>query len=42
VVHRINFAHDRVKPSLSLDASTGIEFWKKDPRALRLAANIET
>jgi hypothetical protein len=41
VVDRVNFAHDRVKPSLSLDASTGIELWKKDTRALRLAANIE-
>jgi hypothetical protein len=41
VVNRANFAHDRVKPSLSLDASTGIELWKKDTRTLRLAANIE-
>jgi outer membrane receptor for Fe3+-dicitrate len=41
VVNRVNFAHDRVRPSLSLDASTGIDLWKKDARALRLAANIE-
>jgi len=41
VVNRVNFAHDRVQPSLSLDASTGIDLWKKDTRALRLAANIE-
>src|SRR5438552_1017678 len=41
VVNRVNFAHDRVKPSLSLDVSTGIELWKKDTRSLRLAANIE-
>ena len=41
VVDRVNFAHDRVKPSLSLDASTGIDLWKKDNRALRLAANVE-
>jgi hypothetical protein len=39
VVNRVNFAHNRVQ--LSLDASTGIDLWKKDARALRLAANIE-
>jgi outer membrane receptor for Fe3+-dicitrate len=41
VVDRVNFVRGRVKPSLSLDASTGIEVWKKDTRVLHLAANIE-
>ncbi len=41
VVNRVNFAHDRVQPSLSLDVSTGIDVWENGTRALRLAANIE-
>jgi hypothetical protein len=40
VVQRINFDRGRVRPSFSLDASAGVEFWKHEKRSLRLQADI--
>jgi len=36
VIDRVNFYRDRVRPSLSLDASVGADIWKKDTLAMRL------
>ena len=36
VIDRVNFNRDRVKPSLSLDASVGADIWKKDNVAMRM------
>jgi hypothetical protein len=41
VVDRINFADGRTKPTLSLDASTGLDLYKKEKRSLRLQADFE-
>jgi hypothetical protein len=35
VINRVNFARDRVRPSLSVDASVGADVWKKDNVAVR-------
>jgi hypothetical protein len=36
VIDRVNFYRDRVRPSLSVDASVGADIWKKDNVALRM------
>jgi hypothetical protein len=41
VVDRVNFDRDRVKPSLSIDASIGVEMWRRDNFRLRLQADAE-
>jgi hypothetical protein len=41
VVDRINFADGRTKPTLSIDASTGLDLYKKEKRSLRLQADFE-
>jgi hypothetical protein len=41
VVHRVDFARGRVKPSFSLDASAGIDLWRHDQIAARLQADAQ-
>jgi outer membrane cobalamin receptor len=41
IYNRINFARDRVRPSLSLDASVGADIWKQDKRSVRLQADLQ-
>jgi hypothetical protein len=41
IVNRINFDRGRVKPSLSVDASAGIDLWKRDNLNMRLQADVE-
>jgi hypothetical protein len=41
VVDRIDFNNGRVKPSLSVDASAGVDLYKKEKRSLRLQAAAE-
>ena len=41
VVDRINFADGRTKPTLSIDASAGLDLYKKEKRSLRLQADFE-
>ena len=36
VVDRVNFLRDRVRPSLSVDASIGADLWRRDNVALRM------
>jgi len=36
VIDRVNFYRDRVRPSLSMDASVGADVWKKDNVAIRM------
>ena len=36
VIDRVNFYRDRVRPSLSVDASVGADIWKKDNVAVRM------
>jgi outer membrane cobalamin receptor len=40
ILNRINLFRGRVRPSLALDASAGVDLWKKDTRALRFQADI--
>ncbi len=41
IVNRVDFARGRVKPSLSFDASAGIDLWKHDSVNMRLQADVE-
>ena len=41
IVNRVDFAHGRVKPSLSLDASAGAEIWRHDRLNMRMQADLE-
>ena len=41
VADRLNFADGRIKPTLSLDISAGIDLYKKETRSLRLQADAE-
>jgi outer membrane cobalamin receptor len=41
IVNRVNFALGRVRPSFSLDASTGADLWKKDKLSLRVQADVQ-
>ena len=40
VVNRVNFTDQRVKPSLSVDASMGVDLWKHDQIATRFQADV--
>jgi outer membrane receptor for Fe3+-dicitrate len=40
VVDRVNLAHGRVRPSLSIDASVGVEIWEHDNVNLRFQAGV--
>jgi outer membrane receptor for Fe3+-dicitrate len=41
IVDRVDFARGRVKPSLSIDASAGVDLWKHDQVATRLQADVQ-
>jgi outer membrane cobalamin receptor len=41
IVDRVDLAAGRVKPSLSIDASAGIDLWKHDSWNMRLQADVE-
>ena len=41
IVERVDFARGRVKPSLSVNASAGVDFWKRDRMAVRLQADLQ-
>jgi len=41
IVSRVNFERGRVRPSFSLDASTGADLWKKDKLSMRLQADVQ-
>ena len=41
VLNRINFADGRLKPTFSIDASAGVELYKKETRSLRLQADAQ-
>jgi outer membrane receptor for Fe3+-dicitrate len=41
MVNRINFADGRTKSTLSIDASSGLDLYKKEKRSLRLQADVE-
>jgi outer membrane cobalamin receptor len=41
IVDRVDFARGRVKPSLSVDASVGLDLWKHDSVNVRLHADVE-
>jgi len=41
IVDRVDLAHGRVKSSLSIDASAGIDLWKHDTLNMRLQADVE-
>ena len=41
MVNRVNFADGRIRPTLSIDISAGLELYKKETRSLRLQADIE-
>ena len=40
VVDRVDFARQRVKPSLSIDASGGVDLWQHDRMSMRLQADV--
>ena len=40
VVRRVNFERGRVRPSFSLDASVGVELWKRDKHSLRVQGDV--
>jgi hypothetical protein len=41
IVNRVDFARGRVKPSLSIDATAGVDLWKHDQVATRLQADVQ-
>jgi hypothetical protein len=41
VVDRINFNRGRIKPTLSVDLTAGLELYKREKRSLRLQADVE-
>ena len=40
-MNRINFADGRIRPTLSVDISSGADLYKKEARSLRLQADAE-
>ena len=40
ILDRVNFDRGRVRPSFSLDASAGVEVWRREKRSLRLQADV--
>ncbi len=41
IVNRVDFARGRVKPSLSVDASAGLDLWKHDQITTRFQADVQ-
>jgi TonB-dependent Receptor Plug Domain len=41
IVDRVDFAHGRVKPSLSMGASAGVDLWKHDQITTRLQGEVQ-
>jgi outer membrane cobalamin receptor len=41
IVDRVNFARQRVRPSLSIDASAGVDLWQHDQIATRFQADVQ-
>jgi len=41
IVERVDFARGRVKPSLSIDISAGVDVWKHDRFATQLQADVQ-
>ena len=41
IVDRVNFARGRVRPSLAVDASAGVEIWKHDKVNVKMQADAE-
>jgi hypothetical protein len=41
IVNRVNFTRGRVKPSLAIDASAGVELWKHDNVNMKMQADVE-
>jgi TonB dependent receptor/TonB-dependent Receptor Plug Domain len=41
IVDRVDFGRQRVKPSLSIDVSTGVDLWKHDQMAMGLQADVQ-
>ena len=41
IVDRVDFARQRVKPSLSIDASAGVDLWKHYQKSARLQADVQ-
>jgi hypothetical protein len=41
IVNRVDFARGRLKPSLSIDATAGVDLWKHDQRSTRLQADVQ-
>jgi len=41
IVDRVDFARGRVKPSLSMDVSAGVDLWKHDQMAVRLQGDVQ-
>jgi TonB dependent receptor/TonB-dependent Receptor Plug Domain len=41
IVDRVDFGRQRVKPSLSIDASAGFDLWKHDQIAVRLQGDVQ-
>ncbi|HEY3929981.1 MAG TPA: TonB-dependent receptor [Candidatus Koribacter sp.] len=41
LVDRVDFARGRVKPNFSVDASVGVEVWKREKKAVRVQADVE-
>ena len=40
VAERINFSRGRVRPSFSMDASVGVDLWKRESRSVRVQADV--
>lgn len=40
ILERVNFERERVRPIASLDASAGLELWKREKRTLRLQVDL--
>jgi hypothetical protein len=41
IVDRVDFERGRVKPSLSMDVSAGVDLWKHDQMAVRLQGDVQ-
>ncbi len=41
IVDRVNFNNGRVRPSLSLDASAGVDLWQRDNVRMRLQSDVQ-
>lgn len=41
IVDRVDFVHDRVKPSLSVDVSAGVDLWQHDQVSTRFQADVQ-